>query len=68
MSLDIALNQFSGLGVHGHSAGAVDDAVGDDGLGVDTRQRLRGLFGEDGSFSGHFIKKYCSFCRLCSRD
>jgi hypothetical protein len=57
VSLDIAIYQFSGLGVHGYGAGAVDDAVGDDGLGVDTWKRLGGLFSEDGGFGCHFFWK-----------
>lgn len=55
VSFDITINQFPSLGVHGHGAGAVDDAVGDDGLGVDTGQGLGGLFGEDGGFGCHFV-------------
>lgn len=55
VSLDIAVDQFPGFGVHGYGAGAVDDAVGDDGLGVDAWKRLGGLFGEDGGFGCHFF-------------
>lgn len=53
MSLDIAINQLASDGVHGDSAGAVDDAIGDDGLGVDPGEGLGGLVGKDGGLGGH---------------
>jgi hypothetical protein len=54
MSLNIPLNQFSRLRIHGDGPGAVDDSIGDDGLRVDPWERLGGFFGEDGGFGCHF--------------
>lgn len=54
VGLDIAINQLASGSVHGDSAGAVDDAIGDDCLGVDAGERLGGLIGEDGGLGGHF--------------
>lgn len=53
VSLDVAVNQLAGLGVHGDGAGDEDHAVGLDGLAVDARQRRRGVLGEDGLLGGH---------------
>lgn len=54
VSFDVAVDELAGFGVHGHGAGAVDDTVGDDGLGVDAREGLGGFVGEDRGFGGHF--------------
>jgi len=53
VGLDIAINQLASGSVHGDSAGAVDDAIGNNGLGVDTRKGLGGLVGENGGLGGH---------------
>lgn len=53
MSLDIPINQLAGHRVHGHLAGAVDHAVGDNGLVVDAGERLGSFVGQDGGFGGH---------------
>lgn len=50
--LDVSFDEFVGRGVEADLAGAVDRGVGDDGLGVDAREGLGGVFGEDGLF-GH---------------
>lgn len=54
VGLHIAINQLAGGSVHGDSAGAVNDAIGDDGLGVDAGEGLGGLIGEDWGLGGHF--------------
>lgn len=54
MGFDIALDQLAGGGVHGHGAGAVDHAIGDNGLVVDAGEGLGGFLGEDGGLGGHF--------------
>lgn len=53
MGLDISVNQLASGSVHGDSAGAVDDTIGDNGLGVDAREGLGGLVGENGGLGGH---------------
>jgi hypothetical protein len=53
VGLDITINQLASGSVHGNSTGAVNDAIGNDSLGVDTGERLGGLVGEDGGLSGH---------------
>lgn len=55
VSLDISIDNLSSFRIHCHSTGAVDDAAGDNGLGVDARQGLRGLIGQDGGFGSHCI-------------
>lgn len=45
MSRHIALDDLPGLGVHGDGAGAVDGAIGYDGLGVDAFERGWGVGG-----------------------
>jgi hypothetical protein len=54
VSLNVTINQLASGSVHRDSARAVDDTIGDDSLGVDTRERLGGLIGEDGGLGGHF--------------
>lgn len=49
-SLDISLHEFAGLRIESDLAGAVNGAVGDDGLIIDASQRLRGVWSEDGLF------------------
>lgn len=51
MSLDISIDQFHRLRVHGHTAGTVNEGVCDDGLAVDAGESFRGIFRDDG-FSG----------------
>lgn len=53
VGLDIAVDQFASHGIHRHCTGAVHDAIGDDGLGVDARQGLGGLVGEHGGLGRH---------------
>lgn len=54
MGLDITLNQLPSLGIHGHSTGAIDHAIADDGLRIDAGERFGRLICEDGGFGGHF--------------
>lgn len=54
VSLDITLDQFAGGGVHGHLARTPNEAVGDNGLAVDTRQGFGGIVGRDGLFGRHY--------------
>ena len=54
MNLDIPVSQLARFRMHWHCTGAVDDTSGDNCLGIDTRQRLGGLVGQDGSFGGHY--------------
>lgn len=54
MNLDIPVNQLSRFRVHCHCTGAIDDTSRDNCLGIDTRQRLGGFIGQDGSFGGHY--------------
>lgn len=49
-SLDISLHEFASLRIESDLAGAVNGAVGDNGLVIDAGQRLRGVWGEDGLF------------------
>lgn len=51
---DIAINDLAGFCVHSYRAGAVDHAVGDNGLGIDAGEGLGGFVGRDGGFGGHF--------------
>jgi hypothetical protein len=53
--LDVTIDEFHSLSIHRDGAGAEDQAVGDDGLGIDSWQRLGGLVGEDWGFGrgGH---------------
>lgn len=53
VGLNITINQLASGSVHGDSAGAVDDTISDNGLGVDTREGLGGLVGKDGGLGGH---------------
>lgn len=53
MSLDIAIDELHGDGVHGDSARHEDHAVGLNGLAVDTGERLGGLVGDDGFLGRH---------------
>lgn len=39
-SSDISIDQFAGFGVHGDGSGAVDEAIGYDGLAVDAGEGL----------------------------
>ena len=48
MSLDISVNQLHGDWVHRNTPRAVDESIGDDSLGVNTRQRLWSLVSQDG--------------------
>ena len=43
MSLNVAIDQLHGYRVHGYGAGAVDHAIADDGLGVDSREGFGGF-------------------------
>ena len=43
-------------GVHADGTGAVDSAIGHDGLAVDARQRGRGLGCEDDFLGGHDVE------------
>lgn len=54
MCLDVAVDELAGLRAHGDGAGAEDHAVGDDGLGVDARERLGRLVGKSSDLGGHF--------------
>lgn len=51
---DIAINDLAGFCVHSYRARAVDDTVGDNGLGIDAGEGLGGFVGCDGGFGGHF--------------
>ena len=53
MSSDIPINQFAGFGVHGDGSGAVDEAIGYDGLAVDAGEGLWCLRGQDCGFTRH---------------
>lgn len=53
VGLDISVDQLASGSVHRDSAGAVYDTIGDNGLGVDAREGLGGLVGEDGGLGGH---------------
>jgi hypothetical protein len=43
VSLDITIDELPRLGVHGNGAGAVDHAIADDGLRVDSWEGLGGF-------------------------
>lgn len=45
MGCNVSVDEFVGGRVHGHLAGAVDEAVGHDGLAVDAREGFRGGVG-----------------------
>ena len=53
VSLNIAINDLSGLGIHGESTRGEDEAIGDDGLVHEIGRGGRGLLGGDGC-PGHF--------------
>lgn len=69
VSLDISIDNLSCLRVHGHCARAVDNASGDNGLGVDTRQGLGGFIGQDGGFGRHCVYSLSNFddCKIETR-
>lgn len=66
MSLDISVDNLSCLWVHSHCAGTVDNASGDNGLRIDTRQGLGGFIGQNGSFGRHcsYFSSHLNNCRI----
>lgn len=55
-SLDISLHEFARLRIESDLAGAVNGAVGDDGLVVDASERLWSVWSEDCLFlRRHFV-------------
>lgn len=55
VSLHIAVDDFHRSRVHWDGTRAEDHAIGDDGLAVDTGQRLGGLISQDGGLGGGHV-------------
>ena len=53
MRLYIAVNELASCGIHRYGTGTVDDAIGNDGLGVNSRKGLGGLVSEDWGLGRH---------------
>lgn len=66
MSLDISIDDLPRLWVHGYCTGTVDNASGDNSLGVDARQGLGGFIGQDGGFGRHCVYSLSNFdnCKI----
>ena len=47
MGLNVAVDDLHRHGIHRHAAGAVDDAICYDSLGINSRKRLRCVAGEN---------------------